>query len=175
MPPFETRHSKMKMFWLCLASLAFVSIGVWMIMSPETFQDGRRAELLPYAAWLCVIFFGFGLLVGLYQMFNSKTQIRADENGIYAAKLSSEIIPWSVIDGVDVKEMRMGANPQVFFVLHMSPDAERQIRFSRAYRMTKSANKAFGYHGPHFTLNGMIDTPNDIANEVGRRFQYYKG
>jgi len=174
MPVFETRTSKMKMFWAVLGSIVFVALGLWMIMYPDVFSDSRHAALVPYIAWMCVIFFGLLGLIALLQIFSSKTQIRADENGVFARRLSNDLIPWSIIDSVDVKEIRMGASRQVYFILHMSKEVESQIRFNRIYSMSTGANKAFGIHGPHFVLNGLIDDPDYIANELATRFQFYR-
>lgn len=175
MPAFTTRHSKMKMFWVVLGSLVFLGFGVLAIMKPEVFEDSRRAWMLPFIAWAALLMGGLGSVFGAYQMFNSKAQIKVDENGVFAAKLSNETIPWSMIEDLEIKEVAIVASRQVYVVMQMAAESENLIQFKRAYAMNKGANKTFGIHGPHFVLNGMVEKPRDIALEISKLYKHYRG
>lgn len=173
MQEFETQNSKGKFLLLLLGASAFVAIGLWFLLSPETFSDDYSGSMITIIGWASVLFFGFCGLIGIGQLFNSSPKIRADRSGLFAASLSKETIPWSVIRDIEFMSMNAGANTIEYAILKMSAEDANQIRFSKVYELTKGANRAFGLHGPYFALNNMKHHPDEIRDALTELWALY--
>ncbi len=58
-------------------TIPFVAIGIWMINKE---QVGTTNYIM---GWLSTCFFGLGIVVGFFQIFDRKPQIIITENGIW--------------------------------------------------------------------------------------------
>ena len=174
MTEFETTNSKTKTLFLIFGSLLFVLLGLWIVSDPERFADSRRGWMAPYAGWAAIIFFSLGFVVGLRRMFDNRPKIRADSSGLYAAYLSPETIPWTVIRNMGFASYKIQGSRQNMAVLEIDPIDQSQIRFSRLYKMNKGMSKMMGFDGPHFVLNQMNHHPDEIEAALTQVFNYYR-
>jgi hypothetical protein len=74
-----------------LLAIPFVAIGIWMISSEPT---GTTNHIV---GWLCTGFFGFIILVGLFQLFDRRPQIIITEKGIWDRTTKEAEILWEQI------------------------------------------------------------------------------
>ncbi|WP_031457256.1 STM3941 family protein [Flavobacterium chungangense] len=76
---------------LIALSLPFVIIGTWMILEE---QIGTFDYIM---GWLCVSFFGLGISLGFFVLFDKRPQIIINENGISDRTLKQGEIKWEQI------------------------------------------------------------------------------
>lgn len=75
---------------IILLSAPFVAIGIWMLRTNVSFYD----NVMAYAS---IVFFGFGILVGLFHMLDRRPQIIIDKTGIWDRTTNQQTIPWNQI------------------------------------------------------------------------------
>ena len=80
-----------KGFKLIALSLPFVLIGCWMI-SKE--QQGTFNYIM---GWFCALFFGLGIPLGLFTIFDKRPQIIITETGVWDRTLKQNEIKWEEI------------------------------------------------------------------------------
>lgn len=73
--------------YLLLSSL-FVAIGVWELTSED---------IAPWIGWLTISFFGLGLPIGIYQLFDRRPAIIFNEHGIHDRSAQGSFINWELI------------------------------------------------------------------------------
>lgn len=150
-------------------ALCFVALGVWLAFFPEQFADTRRGGFAKYAGWASIIFFGFCALIAVKQLFDSSVQVRVDRSGIYAGKVSAQVIPWADIEAVEMLEMTVASNTQKFVVLRLREGSN--IEFTRGHKLSQRANAGFGLSGAFFALNGHVHNPDEIMSAIDRGFR----
>lgn len=91
MTEIKLYKSSWKGIRLIALSLPFVIIGIWMI-SKE--QKGTFDYIM---GWLCVSFFGLGIPLGIFVLFDKRPQIIINENGIFDRTLKQGEIKWEQI------------------------------------------------------------------------------
>ncbi len=74
--------------------IPFVAYGIWMIYKEPT---GTTNNIM---GWLCTCFFGLGIPVGLYQIFDRRPQIIVTEKGIWDRSSKQDEIKWEQIQAV---------------------------------------------------------------------------
>jgi hypothetical protein len=74
-----------------LLTIPFVAIGIYMVTKTDIDQSDR------VIAWLCICFFGLGIPVSLFQLFDRRPQIIINETGIWDRTTKEGIINWEVI------------------------------------------------------------------------------
>lgn len=72
-------------------TLPVVAIGIWMITKE---QVGTINYIM---GWLCTCFFGLGIAVGLFQIFDKRPQIIITENGIWDRTTKQDEVKWEQI------------------------------------------------------------------------------
>ena len=75
---------------LLLLCSIFVASGIWMLTS----SDAPR-----WAGWLNALFFGLGIPIGLFHLFDRRPQIIINELGIFDRTAYTDFINWEVIRG----------------------------------------------------------------------------
>jgi hypothetical protein len=91
MTEIKLYKSSWKGIRLIALSLPFVIIGIWMISKEEI---GTFDYIM---GWLCVSFFGLGIPLGFFVLFDKRPQIIINENGISDRTLKQGEIKWEQI------------------------------------------------------------------------------
>jgi hypothetical protein len=76
---------------LLALTIPFVAIGIWMI-NIEPF-----GTLNYIMGWLGISFFGLGIPIGLFQIFDRRPQVIISENGIWDRTTKQDEIKWEQI------------------------------------------------------------------------------
>jgi hypothetical protein len=125
--------SPWKALLLLVACLSFVAIGIWMLSDPETER---------FWAWCCIGFFGLGVPVSLFNMFDRRPQIILDEAGVFDRTTFKNVISWDVIQDAYLLDI----NRTKFICLIVDKQFEpsrKKGRFMRGFtRMGKSLTGA---------------------------------
>ena len=168
MPAFETTASKKKMGLVLIGALCFVALGAWLAFFPEQFSESRRGGLAKYAGWASIIFFGFCSLIAVKQLFNSSVQIRIDDAGVYAKKVSTQTIIWADIEAVEALEMTVASNKQKFAILRLREDSN--VEFTRSHKLSQRAKAPAPFIGHEWDLYGQtaVDWRKNRARIVKR-------
>ncbi|OGX85821.1 hypothetical protein BEN48_14040 [Hymenobacter glacialis] len=69
-----------------------MAFGIWTIIEKPV---GSTDYIM---AWLCICFFGLGIPVGLYQIFDRRPQIIINETGIWDRTTKQDLIKWEQIE-----------------------------------------------------------------------------
>lgn len=83
--------SPLKGLKILALTIPFVAIGVWMILETPIGSFDYRI------AWFCACFFGLGIPVGLFQVFDRRPQIIITEHGIWDRTNRQGEIHWDQI------------------------------------------------------------------------------
>ena len=81
---YKTPLKGLKIFAL---TIPFVIIGIWIITKDKS------------SGWLITLFFGLGIPVGLFQLFDRRPQIIINENGIWDRTTNQNEVKWEQIQG----------------------------------------------------------------------------
>ena len=179
--PFETSNSKLKALLLLLGSFALIACCLWVVLNPDAAADTngysrhtQRAKamggLLPYLMWVGILLFGTSAVLGLFKFFDSKPKIRFDEYGVYAARMSDDVISWSNIHGIDRKDIKIQKSNQNWAILRVTDSSD--IVFKRTSK-TKVPTSP-GFKTVHFLMNGHKHNPDQIWEELIKAAKVYK-
>jgi hypothetical protein len=72
-------------------TIPFVIIGVWLAAKSDS--DSKERIM----GWFISCFFGLGIVVGLFNLFDKRPQIIINENGIWDRTTNQDIIKWEQI------------------------------------------------------------------------------
>jgi hypothetical protein len=133
-----------------------------MVQSP--LQD-RYVESL-VGGWLCIAFFGFGVIVTLVQIVGTHQRLTIDSYGITWTQRSDQTIPWSAIADLDMLTV---ARRQNFLTLWVTdPDAYPPSRKPRRSGPSLSTKM---YGGDVHIPISMLNTSS--KNVMGAVEQYW--
>ena len=77
----------------------FVLMGYFLVAFPEEFHGGSNITKIIFGS-IAIVFFGFGLIISLREMFLGKTSLRIDDKRItYTVPLGKFNFEWNHIDG----------------------------------------------------------------------------
>jgi hypothetical protein len=123
--------SPWKALLLLAACSVFVIIGVWMLSDP-------KAE--KFWAWCCICFFGLGIPVSLFNLFDRRPQIILNEIGIFDRTAYTDFINWEVIQDAYL----LNINQQKFICLIVDKQYEPSRKKSRFRKAAAGLNKTIG-------------------------------
>ncbi|CAM3410321.1 STM3941 family protein [Aequorivita lipolytica] len=139
-------------------TIPFVVIGIWMITqdSPGTINY--------IMGWFGVCFFGLGIPVGLFQIFDKRPQIIINENGIWDRTTNQDEIKWEQI---------IVAYPiDIFGQKFVSIVADNTFIFKKKqYKWAAKINKQIGAQQLNLNLgqiNINVNTLNDLINKLSK-------
>ncbi len=124
-------RSPWKAVKLLALATPFVLIGIWLV---ERSLPGSRGF---YAAWIAILFFGLGIAVGLFHLFDKRPQIVINENGLWARYTKQGLIEWEFITDAYL----MNVYGQEFIPLIL--DKSFKIK-SKHYKWAEWINKRLG-------------------------------
>lgn len=88
MREFKLYKSRRKALKLILPCTLFVLTGIFLLNRPHTSI---------FMSWSCILFFGLGVCMGLFQLVDRRPQIILNDLGIFDRTLHSSFINWEII------------------------------------------------------------------------------
>lgn len=120
--------NKGKLRLMTLFALLFIIAGVWFVLSPAKLQSAVMPSqiIIRVVGVLAIVFFGFCLVIVFKKMGETKPGLIISKEGITdnSSGLSTGLIPWSVIKGVDSAMVQR----QQFILLYVTDGDERIAR-----------------------------------------------
>ena len=151
MPLLIVKNSIGKYLLYGLLSLVFVAGGIFIL----SVGKDLKATLI---GWSCIIFFGFGLLVFLRQILDTRPRIVIDENGIFDRTLGVGVIEWQDIQHAYLNSIF--GNDFISLVLH---DNEKYLqRISKGKAKLAKYNRTLGFETINLNLSGANVKPKEI-------------
>lgn len=150
----------------------FVAIGLWFIISPPNIENsfwGNPAKIT-IAGYASIIFFGLCSFFFIRKLFDTKTGLMIDSNGITdnSSGLSVGHIPWSDIEQISVVEIYK----QKLILLHIKNPQhyiDKQTSFLKRKGMELN-NKM--YKTPlSITANGLRISFDKLLILITKKFQ----
>lgn len=98
-------QSRKRIALLMLAALAFVALGLWLVMTDDSAiraRAGLNSPLLVHGAgWASIAFFGTGLLVAVKKLVANEPGVTLGQNGlrIGVTAIDFGLVPWTEISG----------------------------------------------------------------------------
>jgi len=175
----EITTSKTKLVGLILTSLAFIAIGLWMIVVPRTysvFPIFNNRLIVVIFGTLDIVFFGLCLFVFILQFFGYRLKqggFKIDNNGITDNSKNSAFgfIPWDDVKDVTITKV---FNRKILTIIVHNPqkyiDRQGTVMRRKAmevdYKMTGS---------PINISTGFLNTSTDkLKSIIEKRFNEYK-
>ena len=102
---------------LILLSLPFVLFSLYDIVSHN--------QTMPSAlSWFCLCFFGLGIPLGLFNLFDRRPEIIVSEVGVFDRRTNKDFINWDVIEDAYIRDLHISRiSSQKFLCLVLNPDA----------------------------------------------------
>jgi hypothetical protein len=105
MKRLEIYSSKKKSFFLLIGSIAFVALGIWLVLEADNFTGwrGRNPIFTRGIGIASILFFGLGIFIGIKRLIKSEIALIIDHEGlnINPKKSLIEFIKWSDIQGFE--------------------------------------------------------------------------
>lgn len=131
MTEIKLYKSRWKGIKLITLSLPFVLIGLWMISK-------EQKETFDYImGWVGISFFGLGIPLGFFVLFDKRPQIIINENGVFDRTLKQGEIEWEQI----IEVYPIDINNQKFISIVVNETFEFK---KRQYKWAEKLNKLIG-------------------------------
>ncbi|HEX8015618.1 MAG TPA: STM3941 family protein, partial [Flavobacterium sp.] len=156
MTEIKLYKSSWKGIRLIALSLPFVIIGIWMI-SEE--QIGTFDYIM---GWFCISFFGLGIPLGFFVLFDKRAQIIINENGISDRTLKQGEIKWEQI----IETYPIDIHNQKFISIVVCETFEFK---KKQYKWAEKLNEFVGAHKLNLNLSQIkIDEIelNELLNKI---------
>jgi len=175
----EITTSKTKLLGLIFTSLAFIAIGLWMIIVPRTdsvFPIYNNRLITVFFGTLDVVFFGFGLFVFILQFFGYRLKqggFKIDNFGITdnSKKSAFGFIPWE-----DVKEITITKvfNKKILTIIVHNP--QKYIDRQGTIMRRKAMETDYKLTGSPINIStGILNTSTDkLKSIIENKFDEYK-
>jgi hypothetical protein len=157
MDSITANNSRWKYVGLAAMCAPFVVIGALMLIFP---RSGSLKETL--IGWLSVIFFGFGLIIFLRQIFDSRPRIVVDERGVFDRTLSVGTIEWQDIEHAYLNSVV--GNP--FISLRLNDPEKYLERAMNSQKKLARLNKYLGAETININVSGINKSPDEILAVV---------
>lgn len=145
-------NSRKRHALLTLGSLAFVAIGVFMIVEKGYWGQGL----------VTVLFFGTGAAVGAWQFFDTRPRLQINDVGILDRTLGVGLIPWADITDAYVRSI----NHEYFICLQVLDEQAYLDRLPPLKRKLAGANEALGFTPLSINLSGVDLNPEQLLEYI---------
>lgn len=139
MTEFRLYKSRWKALQLLLGGAVFVGLGCFMLSRPNAPR---------LVAWASIVFFGFGVLVSIFQLLDRRPQIIVNEFGVFDRTTHHEFINWEIIRDVYLAE----TNGQQFICLVVDEAFEPSRRKSKFKQSMANLSKGMGFQELNISL-----------------------
>lgn len=153
------RNSRKKYIFFLLLSSVFVAIGLLILVT----GDADAA----WIGWLNLLFFGFGVVVFIRQLFDNRPRLVLDDRGITDRMLGVGLIAWGDIEDAYAASIKSNA----FICLELRNTDHYLQRLSPLKRKINKANTAFGFTPLSLNLSGVAADPNEVLELILLRIE----
>jgi len=171
----EIPLSKFKIGLILLGASGFVALGIWFIINPAMFQNSgyvnRPAFEILAAGYASIIFFGACAIFAAYKIFDNKSGLIIDKDGITdnSSGVSVGFIPWGDITHLDIKQVYRQK-----FILVFVNDAQKYIN-KQSFFKNKAILGNYKFYGTPVTItsNGLKCNFDDLYNLLSTKLEKY--
>lgn len=135
--PFEARVSRIKVLGLLLICVVSVIGG---LLIGGVFGDGSDTLITRISGWLIVGVSGLLVAIGVTRLIRGGLVLRIDADGVYWRRWSEQVIPWSAIREIKVRELR----GQQFLDVNLYDPAAYPPKFLIRWVRRLNTARAFG-------------------------------
>jgi hypothetical protein len=137
---YKIYKSPLKAIKLILLSSLFVFAGIFML---------HQTDAPKFIAWLCILFFGLGYPLGLFQLLDRRPQIIINELGIFDRTIHKDFINWDIIQDAYIADI----HGQKFICLVVDKKFESSKSKGKFYNNMKAFSKALGFQELNINLS----------------------
>lgn len=147
---YKSRWRALKLILVCSI---FVALGLWGIVT---------GNMPGWAAWLNSGFFGIGLLVGFYHLFDKRPQIIINENGIFDRTTHKDFINWEIIQNAYLVDIQS----QKFICLVVDEIFKPSYKKSKLYQHAARVSEAMGAQELNISLGQIKIDGNKLTEFI---------
>ena len=157
METIEIFRSLKKAVLLLLGCLAFVAIGIWIVINPEEMAARYPAVLVMLLGVVCIVFFGIGAVMAIKALINKKPALIINTAGltINPGQLGMAIIKWNDIMGFS--DYKIGRQK---FVMVQLNDNDKYINQETSNFKRRTMQFNVKSYGSPFSLSATLYTIN---------------
>jgi len=149
MSTIQIYNKPIKVLPYCVISIAFVSIGIWLML---TSKDASNF----YIGLAALCFFGLCLGVSIYVLFDKSPQIVLSEKGIWNKQVKLSVIHWENIQ--NVATVRVFA--QAFIAIKVNESIAATVKQPK---WISQFNQALGAETINFSASSLSVNPKEIT------------
>ncbi|WP_026980936.1 STM3941 family protein [Flavobacterium suncheonense] len=142
--------SKNRALKLLFGGGAFVAIGFFIM------------DKNPFAAWAGILFFGLGIIVGLFHLFDKRPQIIINELGIFDRTTLKDFINWEIINDAYLIDIYN----QKFICLVVDKEYKPSNKKNDFYKLAVKLNEKIGAQELNIALGQIDIDPNDFLQFI---------
>lgn len=175
MERIEIYSSKKKSLLLLIGSIAFVAIGVWLLLEADNLTGWRaRNPIFTRGIGIAsIIFFGFGIFVGIKRLIKSEIALIIDSKGLNVnpKKSLTEFIKWTDINGFEEIKIQ---STRIVIIGVKNPYYWLDKETSRFRRKLMEFN-INNYNSPFNIASAGLDISSDkLIETLNKYFDRYK-
>ncbi len=171
----EIYTSKKKSILMLIGSIIFIALGIWMLINANNFTGwkARNPILTQGIGVISIIFFGFGIFVGIKRLIKTELALIIDSKGLNVnpKKSLSEYIEWKDILGF--REIKIKST-RIIIIRVKNPDQwiEKEKSFFRRKLMQFNLN----YYDSPFNISaaGLDIRYKELKDKLNSYFKEYK-
>lgn len=142
MAEYKLYKSRRKAIKLLVLSSLFVAAGIFILSA------GKAS---PVMAWLTIIFFGLGIPLALFQLFDRRPQIIVSEIGIFDRTAHKDFINWEIIKDAYIVKVQQ----ESFICLVVPEEFEPSNQKSSFKKRMAGLSKAIGFQELNISLGNL--------------------
>lgn len=152
------RNSKKRAIVLATLCSMFVAAGITILTKDPT----PKAQMI---GWGNCIFFGFGIFVAIWLLFDNRPRIVIDDSGIYDRTLGMGTIEWHDIANAELLKIRR----ECFIALQLFDEEKYLSRLKMWQRDMAQANQFFGFNRININLSSVACDPLKVLEAIKSR------
>jgi hypothetical protein len=175
MERIEIYTSKKKSVLLLLGSIAFVALGIWLLIEADNLTGWRaRNPIFTRVIGIAsILFFGLGIFVSIKRLIKSEIALIIDPIGLNVnpKKSASEFIKWKEILGFEEVKMQ---STRILIIGVKNPEywLEKESSAIRKKMMQFNINN---YDSPfNIAASGLDISSTDLNETLNKYFEKYK-
>jgi hypothetical protein len=161
MTEIKLYKTPLKAIRIFLLSIPFVAIGIWQIITNEIFTFDW------IMGFICTSFFGLGLVVGFFHLFDKRPQIILNENGIWDRTTKQDMIRWEQI----IEAYPISINRQKF--ISIVTDSNYMFK-TKQYKWATRLSEKVGAQKLNFQISQIKIDENRFADFINSMIQIEK-